>query len=146
MSIGIRTIYVTAADQTFTADANYANITGISAPIAANQRARIRCFIPVTVAAAGGAKARLQVPAGGADYVEAITLQNTVAPATVTAAAATATGLANALANAGTHFFLYEATIQNGATAGNIVLQGAQDSAANASTFLQGTSMEVTYF
>lgn len=143
MSVGIRNVFIKTASQTFTADTTLASI-GLTSPIAAGQTQCFRAWIPVTLAATGGVKVLVNVPAGGALYNVSVKLFNTVAPSLTTAMYQTSTTFANAAANAGDHWLEVEGEIVNGATAGNIDIQMAQNSAANTLVVLRGAKMEVT--
>ena len=57
----------------------------------------------------------------------AIVLQNTVAPSTTLASQNASAAFTNALANAGTHWLEVNLTVVNGATAGTVDLQMAQN-------------------
>lgn len=122
--------------------------TGLKSPIAANQKQHIRFWIPVTaVGADGGIKLQILVPAGGTIYAGTIRLNNTVAPGAAIAAQLTSAAFDNALANAGDHWIEGEATIINGATAGNIDIQMAQKvTDSDALIILRGGTMEVLKF
>lgn len=117
---------------------------GLTSPIAAGQTQKIRAWIPVTVGATGGVRAQIVVPAGGALFNATIKLFNTVAPSITTAAQAASAAFTNALANAGTHWLEIEAYIVNGANAGDIDIQLAQNTSdALSLTVLRGGTMEV---
>lgn len=141
--IGIRNFFKVAADVVVTNSVALVT-TGLTSPIAANQTQKIRAWIPLTVGATGGVRAQIVVPAGGTLFNATIKLFNTVAPSITTAAQAASAAFTNALANAGTHWLEIEATIINGATAGNIDIQMAQNTAdALSLTVLKGGSMDV---
>lgn len=140
--IGIITNTVKTADTAFTANIVPATV-GLSTSIAANQTKKCRWWVPVTVGAAGGVRAIIAVPAGGTLFNATIKLFNTVAPSLTTAAQAASAAFTNALADAGTHWLEIEATIVNGATAGNIDLQMAQNTSdATPLTVLRGGSLQ----
>jgi len=145
MAVGIRTAYIKTVSQTFTADTTLATV-GLTSPIAAGQTQKFRAWIPINVGATGGVKALVAVPAGGALYNVSVKLFDTVAPAMTTAMYVTSTTFTNALANAGNHWIEVEGEIVNGATAGNIDVQLACNTAANALVVLRGAEMEVTKF
>jgi len=113
-------------------------------PIAANQRMKIRYWIKVTVGAAGGLRAIVAVPAAGALFTSTIRLNNTVAPGTVLAVQIASAAFTNALANAGTHWLEIEVTVWNGANAGTVDLQMAQNTSdATALNVLAGSTADV---
>lgn len=143
MAIGIRTFFQVAANIVVTNSAALVT-TGLTSPIAAGQTQKLRWWVPFTVGATGGVRAQIVVPAGGTIFNATIQLVNTVAPSITTAAQAASAAFTNALANAGTHWLLIEATIVNGATAGNVDLQMAQNTAdALSLTILRGGTCEV---
>lgn len=146
MSVGIRTAFVTTANQLFTSNVVLATV-GLTSPIAAGQTQKFRAWIPFSVGATGGIRAQIVVPAGGAAFIASITLNNTVAPSTTIAAQTASAAFTNAAANAGNHWLEVEGTIVNGATAGNIDIQIAQNTSdALTLTVLRGAEMEVTKF
>jgi hypothetical protein len=100
---------------------------GLLSPIAANQKQKIRYWIPFTVGATGGVRCQVVVPAGGTAFVASIKLFNTVAPSLTTATQTASAAFTNALANAGTHWLEIEVIVTNGATAGSVDLQAAQN-------------------
>lgn len=143
MAIGIRTFFQILANIPVTNSAALVT-TGLTSPIAAGQTQKLRFWMPFTVGATGGIRAQLVVPAGGTIFNTSIRLNNTVAPSITTATQAASAVFTNALANAGTHWLEVEATIVNGATAGNIDLQVAQNTAdALTLTILRGGTCEV---
>lgn len=149
---GLKTIsFVSSAagvrgDQTFTSNVTLATV-GLITAIAANATKHIRAWIPITVGATGGVRAQVVVPAGGTAFNATVKLFNTVAPSLTTAAQTASAAFTNALANAGTHWLEIEATIVNGATAGNIDVQLAQNTSDVLTlTVLRGGTMEVTEY
>lgn len=144
--IGIPNNYVIGADIAVTNSAALVT-TGLTSPIAANQSQHVRCWVPITVGATGGVRAQLVVPAGGVVFEATFTLHNTVAPAIVDGEQQASAAFTNALANAGDHWLEIEATIVNGATAGNVDLQMAQNTAdALTLTISRGGWMSVVKF
>ncbi len=118
---------------------------GLSVPIAANQKFKIRAWIKFTVGATGGVRSLVAVPAGGSLLSVTTRLTDSVTPATIPSVVPTV--FTNALAVAGTHWLEIEAEIENGATAGNVDLQMAQNTSdALTLTVLQGGWMDVTKF
>lgn len=124
--IGIKTSAIVTAAVAFTSNVTLATV-GLIADIAAGQTVKGRWWIPFSVGATGGVRCQLVVPAGGTIFNATIKLFNTVAPSLTTAAQAASAAFTNAAANAGTHWLEVEATIVNGATAGTIDLQMAQN-------------------
>ncbi len=144
--LGIRTFFQVAADIVVTNSAALVT-SGLTSPVAANQSQKIRAWIPVTVGATGGVRAQIVVPAGGVVFEATIKLFNTVAPSLTTAEQQASAAFTNALANAGDHWLEIEAMIVNGATAGNIDIQLAQNTAdALSLTVSRGGSLDVVKF
>lgn len=144
--IGIRTISevgatATPADVAFTSNAVLGTV-GLIMAIAANQFVKIRAWIKFSVGATGGVRSLVAVPAGGTLLSVSTKLFNTVAPSLTTATANTV--FTNAAANAGTHWLEIEAYIQNGATAGNVDVQLAQNTSdVLTMTVLKGGTMDI---
>lgn len=142
MSVGIRNFFRMSADVQVAASTALVT-TGLKSPIAANQSQKVRIWLPFTVGATGGIKLQVVVPAGGSLFNATIMLVDTVTPAITTATQNASAAFTNALAAAGQHWIAVEAFIINGATAGNVDVQIACNSAANAITALKGATMEV---
>lgn len=146
MAIGIRTAFITTVNVAFTSNATLATV-GLTSPIAAGQTQRFRAWIPFSVGATGGVRAQVVVPAGGTIFLATFKLFNTVAPSLSTASQVASAAFVNALANAGTHWLEIDGTIVNGATAGNIDIQLAQNTVdVLTMTVLRGSEMEITKF
>lgn len=144
--IGIQVSFFVAADVLFTSSAALATV-GLTSPIAALQKQKFRAWIPITTGATGGVRVQVVVPAGGSVYHASIRLNNTVTPLITPASQNASAVFTNALANAATHWLEVEGYVVNGATAGNIDIQLAQNTSdALSLTVLQGGSMEVTKF
>lgn len=142
--VGIKLVSDVTANVAFTSNVVLATV-GLITAVAANQTVTVKAWIPFTVGATGGVRAQVVVPAGGTAFVAAITLQNTVAPSTTLASQVASAAFTNALANAGTHWLEIDATIVNGATAGNIDIQLAQNTSdVLTMTVLRGGNMLVT--
>jgi hypothetical protein len=121
--------------------------TTLTSPIAANARQHLKWWVPFSVGATGGVRAIVTVPAGGTIFLNTIKLVNTVAPSITPASQTASAAFTNALANAGTHWIEVEATIINGATAGNVDLAMAQNTSdALTLTILRGGILEVTIY
>jgi hypothetical protein len=117
---------------------------GLTSPIAANETQRIRVWIPITVGATGGFQFQIVVPAAPTLVRSTTKFINTVAPAIVTSIEATSVAVGNALANAGSHFVEIDALIVNGANAGDLDIQVAQNTSDVLTlTVLRGASLEV---
>jgi len=133
--------FVRLAANVVAANATLAN-TGLVIPIAANQRLTGTAILFITVGATGGLRLSLTVPAGGSAYAADYTLVNNVASSVAGAFQAAAAAFANAAANAGTHQVTVNFDIVNGSTAGNVVLQFAQNTTdALTATLLAGSNI-----
>jgi hypothetical protein len=144
MSIGLRTFFITLANQLFTSNATLANITGLSSPIAAGQTQKLRFWVPFSLGATGGVRALVTVPAGGTIYEATIKLFDGVTTALIIAERQAATVFTNALAVAGDHWLEIELTVVNGTTAGDVTLQMAQNTVDVLTlTVKRGASLEV---
>jgi hypothetical protein len=146
MSIGIRNFFKNSATQAVAASTTLVAVTGLTVPVAAGQTVCIDFFLPFSVGATGGFKFNLAVPAGGTSYLAAFEAIDgvTASPGAQVALVITAAAdFANAWAVAGNHYVNCKATIVNGATAGNITMQFACNSAANAITILNGAFADV---
>lgn len=144
--IGLRTFYNILANIVVTSSAVLQS-TGLTSPIAAGQTQHLRFWVPFSVGATGGVRAQVVVPAGGTIFNATIKLFNVVAPSLTTASQAASAVFTNAAANAGTHWLEVEVTVVNGATAGNVDLQMAQNTSdALSLTILRGGSLDVVRF
>jgi len=140
--IGIRTTSEVLANVPITSSAALITV-GLITAIAVNQIMKIRAWIKFSVGATGGVRSLVVVPAGGTLLSVSTKLYNTVAPSLTTDVANTV--FTNALANAGTHWLEIEAYIVNGATAGNVDLQLAQNTSDVLTlTVLRGGTMDIT--
>lgn len=145
MGRGIINNYVVGADIEI-ASSIALQTTGLTSPIAAGQTQSLRFWLPFSVGATGGIRAQVAVPAGGTIFLSSFMLVNTVAPAIVTPQVQVASAaITNALANAGNHWLEINATVVNGATAGNVDLQVAQNTSDVLTlTILQGGYLVAT--
>lgn len=140
--VGIRNFFRVAANVQVAASTVLVT-TGLTSPIAINQKQKVRIWMPFTVGATGGLKVQIVLPAAFTSIVVSYRLTDTVTPASIVAIATNNNAFANALAVAGTHWIEIEADVVNGANAGNLDVQVACNSAANAFTCLAGASMDV---
>lgn len=116
-------------------------------PIAANQKVKFRYWLKISVGATGGVRALVAVPAGGTLYDLTIRLNNAVAPSVTIATLEASAAFTNALANAGFHWLEIEGYVLNGATAGRLDLQIAQNTSDVLTlTVLKGASLDVQTF
>lgn len=147
--LGIRNIFANSALQAVASSIVLVDALELSAPIAANQKAQVKILLAFSVGAAGGFRFKLASPAAPTNYVNSAKVVDgvTVAPGSIVALVQAAAGdFANAFAVAGSHVLEMNATIENGATAGDIKLQFAQNTSnATAITVLRGAIMEITY-
>jgi len=144
--IGVPKCYAVTSNIVVTSSAALVT-TGLTSPIAANQRQKLTFKVPFSVGATGGVRCQVAVPAGGVVYNACITLANTVAPSITTAEQVASAVFTNALANAGNHWLEVDVYVKNGATAGNVDLQMAQNTSdALSLTILEGGFVEVTSF
>lgn len=145
MSRGISNVFRLAASQAVSSSVALVTATGMTIPIAANQELHARIKVYFSVGASGGCRFQVTVPAGVVSFNNAITLQNTVAPATVTAVQIASAAFTNALANAGNHFLEMEVHVVNGVNAGSVSLQFAQNTSdATPINLFRGSWMETT--
>lgn len=109
----------------------------MSIPIAANQEMHVRFSIPFSLSATNlGIKFQVVVPSGGVAFNSAAVVysdaDSVVLVSTITSSAAQGT----ALATTGNHKAVIDAYISNGSTAGNVVLQFAQNSSNTGNAIL----------
>jgi len=143
MALGIRTFFDTTADIVVTNSAALIT-TGLTSPIAANQRQKLRWWIPVTVGATGGVRAQIIVPAAGVVFIETFCLYNNTTSTVIVDTLLASAVIGNALAAANEHWLEIQATIVNGVNAGNVDLQMAQNTAdALSLTIRRGASLDV---
>lgn len=141
--LGIRTYFRLLAAQVITNSIALVTTT-LKSPIAANQTQKLRWWLPITVGATGGIRAQVVVPAGGVLFNCTFKLFNTITPAMTTASQVASAAFTNALAAAGTHWLEIECEVVNGATAGDVDLQIAQNTAdALSLTLLRGATLDV---
>lgn len=146
MSIGLRNFFKNSANQQVAASVALVAVTGLTIPVAANQTVCIKYFIPFLVGASGGFRFNVAVPAGGTSFLAAFEAIDgiTASPGAQVALVQTASAdFANAWAVAGNHMMVANVTVVNGATAGNITLSFACNSAANAISVLNGATADV---
>jgi hypothetical protein len=141
MGQGIRNSTVLAADLVLVNDTFVTS--GLQTPIAAGEKKKITWWLPITVGATGGAQVQIAAPAGGVSFVQSTTIFNFVAPAVTGSVIQAAAAVGAALANAGNHLIIVEATIENGATAGFVQLQIAQNTTdVLTATLIAGASQD----
>lgn len=121
MSIGIRSTVQMSVDVTVTSSVVLVT-TGLIIPFLANQKRYIHAFIPFITGSTGGIRAQLLVPASGAFFWASLTIAN-IQTVIQNASAV----FANAAAGSTPKVLSVEAMLINGATAGNIDIQVAQN-------------------
>lgn len=140
----IRTAAIIAADIPIASSVAPQSV-GLVSPIGAGQTQKLRYWIPFNVGATGGIRAIVAVPAAGTLFLATVTLFNNVAPSITTSVQTASAAFTNAVANAGLSWLLIEATVVNGATAGNVDLQIAQNTSDVLTlTVKQGGFVDVT--
>lgn len=143
MAIGIPKAFDRVTDLPITSSVALVS-GGIASPIAANQRQLLKYFLPISVGATGGVRIQIVVPAAGTAFIAGIKLVNTVAPSITPASQTASAAFTNALANAGTHWIEIDAVVTNGANAGNVDLQIAQNTSDVLTlTLLRGANVRV---
>lgn len=144
--LGLRTFFSILANIVITSSTALITV-GLSSPIAANQRQKLRFWIPFSLGATGGAKVQLVVPAGGTIFLATIKYLDVAGNAVVLAGQTASAAFGDPLTGAANYWVEVEATIINGATAGNVDLQMAQNSSdALSMTVLRGGSLDVVSF
>lgn len=147
---GINNSYTKTSTTSFTNNTTLAtvNLGGTNGvPIAANQKMFLHFWIPVIVGAAGGLRFQIVTPAGVASFLATVQLFNTVAPSQTVAVQTSSTVFTNALADAGNHWLEVELAITNGATAGTVDIQFAQNTSnGTALQVLEGAKLETVSF
>lgn len=144
--IGIRTVQFIAAGVT-TISNTVLGASGLSQAVAANSKWSFRFWIPFSVGATGGVKFQVVAPAAPTLYTLSWALyQGGTGPGTLvdTAVQAASAAFSNAIAGAGSNIMECNLYLINGATAGNVALQFAQNSSVAATlTLIQGGWMDI---
>jgi len=143
--VGTRTICVLAADFPRTASTVLTNVTGMSFPAVANGKYLVRMSLPFSLAGvAPGFKFQVTVPAAGTSFMQRTFVVADDATITLESVIVASASIGNTLANAGNHTIEVFMYIENGATAGTVQLQWAQNvSDAAATTILKGAIMDI---
>ena len=118
------------ADQSITSSTTLTNDTELFAPVEANKNYHFRASVPFNLAGVvSGYKFTFASPSGHTNFVCTPLIYNggtstllTVAPITTPG-----TAVAGALATSGDHYAAWEGVLENGASAGNINFQFAQN-------------------
>lgn len=146
---GIKNAYALAASVVIASNATLGSagtlFNTLRSPIAASERQRVYTRVSFTLGATGGIRAQYVIPAGGTLFINNILLVNVVTPAVIPGFQAATAAFTNALAVAGTHYLIFDATITNGITAGFVDMQVAQNTVdALTLTVLAGSFMDAT--
>lgn len=145
--IGLRSFAVQDVSDTV-ASSTVEVSTDLTTTIAANQKIHITYYIPVTLGGtAPGVKFLVNAPASPTYFVSSVVLFTDADSVgySNTIFAEAAQGVT--LANAGDHFVKIDVTVINGATAGTVVLQFAQNVSDIAVTVVRrGAYAEITKF
>lgn len=141
--LGLRNYFKTAADVAITSNVVPATI-GLASPIAKNEVQHLRWWVPISVGATGGVRFQIITPAGISYFVASYNIVNTGAATEIRSVDVASAVVTNALANAGNDLICIEATIINGANAGSVDLQIAQNTSdVLTMTVLKGSVLEV---
>jgi hypothetical protein len=146
-AIGTRTImYQQTADTVTSSTTEVA--TELTTPIAANQKIHIRYYVPITLGGtAPGIKFLVNAPASPIDYKSGVTIFADDDSVALVSQIASEAAQGVTLANAGSHIAIIDFTMTNGANAGNVTLEFAQNVSDAAATIVQsGAVAEITKF
>jgi len=142
MKLGIVNRQNLLAAQSVAASVTLVDIVGFSVPVVAGGQYHFRAVVPFTLAATGGFRFLLDIPALPTNYVNSQVVIDSVTPAVVASTITTAADFTNALAVAGNHVLTMEGELVPSA-AGTMKLQFACNSAANAIDLIVGGYFEV---
>jgi hypothetical protein len=135
------------ADQAITSSTTFADATGVTIALEANKVYRFLVHVPFNLAGIiSGYKFQLLGPTSPTNYIASTKLLNTVAGTLLGATVQTALGTAvnGGLATSGNHVFEVSGVIENGANAGSLKLQFAQNvSDGSAITIKRGAFIQV---
>lgn len=137
--IGIRNFFTIAADLVITSSAALIS-SGLIIPVAANQVVSGVFYLPFTVGATGGIRLQLVVPAAPAAFSAQFQVQAVTTGAMSSVTQLTSAVYTNALAVAADYTIVVPFQVKNGATAGNVDLQIAQNTSDALSLTLQSTA------
>lgn len=136
-----------AADQTVTNSIVPVAITGFTIPIAVNQRIAWKIYGGMAVPATGGWRFTITTPAGIGAFNWNYNITEPTTPATFQDILTANAAITNASAVADDYRILMFGSIENGATAGNVVFNFAQNNAqATNLTLYEGLILEVMRF
>lgn len=120
--------------------------SGLSFPIAANQLVFVRWFVPFSLGATGGFRFQVVVPAAPTFFSGQFNVQDFTTPATFVAFQTVSAAFTNASAVAANYSLIVNLVMKNGATAGTVDLQFAQNNAtANPITLLVGGTQVILF-
>lgn len=141
---GIINNYKVTADVPFTTNIVPATV-GLLSPLAAGEEQHFDAWIPFSITGAGGFRLLVVAPAGSTTKIMTLEVVNTVTPSDIGFIPAINVATTNAIADVATHWLNVTGTILNGAVAGSIDLQLAQNtSTANTLTVLKGGWLRAT--
>jgi hypothetical protein len=142
--VGIRSYVSQAADQAVTSSTALVS-SDLSVPVAVSQHLHIRYVLPFALAGtSSGIKFQVTTPTGGTSYNSAAVMFSDADSIVSVSVITSVASQGFTLATIGNHCDIIEFDYLNGATAGNVVLQFAQNvSNASAATLLKGAYAEV---
>lgn len=136
-----------AADQAVTSSIALVTATGFSIPIAANQRMIFTWRGIFTLGATGGFRFQVTVPAAGGSYNAEYQIIDETTPTTFNDVMTAEAAFTNASAVASNYRLFATGQVENGANAGNVTFQFAQNNATgNPITLLEGMTIEAKLF
>lgn len=131
-----------------TSNTTLASDSVLTVPIAANAVVYVEAFIPFSLAGVlSGYKFGIGLPASPTNVLLVGEVTNAVTGALALSSLVSAAGLitGGALATSGSHFAKITGTVENGANAGSIAVQAAQNTSdGSALTILRGAFIRVT--
>jgi len=144
--VGISSV-IKPANQAITSNTTLAAVTGLSVPLAANQRVAFRAVLPFALAGiVSGYKFAVSGPSSPTNVIYRASVENGVTGALALTIIGTALGalLSGGLTSIGNHVAVLEGCIENGANAGNLIVQAAQNvSDGSALTVMRGGTLAV---
>jgi hypothetical protein len=146
-AIGTRTILQQATADTVTSSTTTI-ATELTTPIAANQKLHIRYYVPITLGGtAPGIKFLVNAPSGVSIYKSGAVIYADDSTIALVSQISSEAAQGVTLANAGNHIAIIDVSIVNGSTAGDVVLEFAQNVSDAAATIVQaGAVADITKF
>lgn len=143
--LGIRQASRNLVDQAVTSSIVLVDATLLAITLAANAIAHLRFVASFSTGATGGCRFQVVTPAAVTSFMQSVRLFNTGAGTIIPSVLVASTAVANALANAGNHQIEIDIDIVNGANAGDVKLQFAQNTSDVLTiTLLKGSFVEAT--